>query len=722
MDSTNEQSRLRLISAGLALMTFVAFWPALRNDFIWFDDGPYVTRNPHVMDGLTWGNILWAFTSGYASNWHPVTWLSHMLDAQFFGNNPAGHHLTSVLLHTANTVILFLLLQRWTGGVWRSAIVATLFAVHPLHVESVAWVAERKDVLSTFFFLLSLGAYVSYAKRTPVADTDLTPTNKDTSNPARQSARKWYLLSLLLFAFSLMSKPMAVTLPFLLLLLDHWPLQRRPCTKGPLPFRSSVTTLVEKLPFFLLSIVVSLVTFLVQQKGHALSMALPFSSRLANAVASYAKYLFKTVWPADLAVFYPHPDTLYPVSHQWPVTALLTAGVALVAITAAAWIFRHGRPWLLTGWFWYIITLGPVIGLIQAGTQSMADRYSYIPLIGIFIGVVWSVAELAGSAAARHLLQVGTAAVLLACLAVTHRQVLYWRNTLTLFQHALAVTSDNAPAHFKVGSILGGEGDFEAAINHFRAAIRADPNYLSAYDSLGMALEGMGRVDEAIEQYRAALRIAPWWDVTHNRLGMALWATGKREEACREYEEALRINPESADAHFNLGLSLLQLGKPGPAANHLREAVRLMPNDPDALTALGRALAAGGKPREGIAVIQKVLVVKPEWPGALRSLAWLLATSPDAELRNGPEAVRLAERACQLSDGKDPRFWASLDVAYAEVGDFSKAIATGEKTRQTALDSAQPDLADAAESRLVLYRRQQAFHETAKASSPSDEG
>ena len=564
----------------------------------------YVTHNPHVTGGLTWGNVGWAFRTGYASNWHPLTWLSHMLDAELYGLKPGGHHLTNLLLHTANAVLLFLLLRRLTRAEWRSGLVAGLFALHPLHVESVAWVAERKDVLSAFFFLLTLGAYAAYVSRVegrgeskcevrspkserrpkaegrnpkevqsprskvqspesrepdgeswkcgggPMADVR-SPGSEVTQHAARSTHRGafWYVLALVFFALGLMSKAMLVTTPFVLLLLDFWPLGRfrlpafshgafavpQDSFQGSeLKIQNSklklfAALLLEKVPFFCLTIGASVVTFLVQEKGHAMLMRLPLGARLANAVASYCKYLGKTFWPVDLAVFYPHPETRYPVSQQWPAWVIMAGALLLAGLSVCARLGARRRPWAVTGWFWYLGTLVPVIGIVQIGGQAMADRYTYIPLIGVFVCIAWGVGMCAGghpdtdpgapalagferpgftrvSEDRGHLsrlkpalrgpcrealaarIAVGGMAVLalIGCAAATRHQARYRRNNFMLFEHALSVTPDNAPAHFELGCAVGGQGDFDKAIEHFRAALRADPSYVDAYYSLGL--------------------------------------------------------------------------------------------------------------------------------------------------------------------------------------------------------------------------------------------
>jgi tetratricopeptide (TPR) repeat protein len=597
-----DHSRAALgIALLLAVVTLAAYWPALNSEFIRLDDGAYVVRNPQVREGLTWGNAAWAFRTGIQGNWHPLTWLSHMLDVELFGLWAGGHHLVNLLFHVLNSLLLFLWLRRATGALWRSAVVGALFALHPLHVESVAWVSERKDVLSTFFFLLMLWAYLRYA--------GARATSPPTPHPAL-----WYSLTLLLFVLGLLSKPMLVTAPFVLLLLDRWPLERAVGLRR---------LLWEKAPMFCLSLVSSLVTYRVQSEARTTVLRLPIGVRLDNAVVSYAKYLAKTFWPAHLAVYYPHPDLAYPKSHQWPGWQIGLAAALLLAMSVCALARRRRAPWLAVGWFWYLGTLVPVIGLVQVGLQGMADRYTYIPLIGVFIAAVWGAAELAGRLtpqspaadgqsrlAGRRVAAVLAALALVACAGITRKQTGYWRTNLRLFQHALEVTPRNALAQFHVGSELGFQGQFALAKAHFEAAVEADPTFVQPYFSLGLILD------------------------------------------------------------------------------------------------------AQGKPEQAVTNFLQVIKLSPDWPAGYNQLAWLRATHPRAEIRDGPEAVRLAQRAYELSGGKVARFSATLAAAYAEAGRFPEATNAAERARAMALAAGDKETAQAAEAQLACYRKQQPFRDT----------
>jgi protein O-mannosyl-transferase len=541
--------------------TFAAFYPVLSAGFVIYDDETYVLRNPHVQGGFGGDALWWAFTAGYASNWHPLTWLSHMLDWSLYGASPAGHHLTSLLLHAANAVALFLLLDRMTQAPWRAAFAAALFALHPLHVESVAWVAERKDVLSTLLWLLATWSYVAWTRR-------------------RGAAR--YLLVAALLALGLASKPMLVTLPLTLLVLDFWPLGRWEAETA-----RTLRLVAEKLPLLALSLASAAVTWAVQAASPALGSLEEFSlgTRISNALVASASYLGKAVWPAGLAVFYPHPGTSLP---PWkPVGAALL----LAAITAAAVALRRRRPYVLAGWLWYLVTLLPVIGLVQAGEQAMADRYTYVPLIGPFVAAAWGFPDAArallaasrrarGESAAgdrvlRWALPLGAGAVLLVLSVLTRAQVATWKDSVTLFERALAVTDRNYLAHLDLGAALAREGRADDALAHYREAVRIKPDHAMAQYDLGSALAARDRDGEAMEHYLRALALNPGYAAAHNNLGILLAKQGKIDEAARHYADAARLRPDFAEAHFNLAVALHALGRDAEARTELKAATRL---------------------------------------------------------------------------------------------------------------------------------------------------
>ncbi len=565
-----------LISLFLIVATVLVFWPVRNHEFLNYDDNVYITENAQVKGGLTLKGSIWAFTTTHAANWHPFTWLSHMLDCDLYGLAPGGHHLTSVLFHMVNALLLFFILHRMTKALWVSGFVAALFAFHPLHVESVAWVAERKDVLCTFFWMLTLGAYLYYVEGPGVGR---------------------YSLVVSFFVLGLLAKPMVGTLPFVLLLIDYWPLRRfrsgpskdETDSKGPsqMDFRkrkfSALGLFSEKIPLFVLSAASSIVTYLAQQKGGGLKSieAYPLATRVVNAMVSYAGYIRKLVWPEGMAFFYPYPET-FPI---WEVV-----GSILLLSCISFLVVRYARknPFLLVGWLWYLGTLVPVIGLIQVGNQAMADRYTYIPLVGLFIMVGMGFPCLLGRWRYRKVfLGASMGLTLLLLMIITRLQIDHWRNNFTLFEHALQVTSDNFLAHNNLGVAVAEQGKIEEAIAHYREAIRIKPNYLDAHYNLGVNLTKQGRYEEAMDHYREALRISPHDAETHNKVGILLAREGKHREALGHFAEALQFKPGFAAARYNLGLALAEQGEYQKALPHFAEALRLNPDFPEAHFSLG---------------------------------------------------------------------------------------------------------------------------------------
>ena len=858
MNSGNRRRSL-LICVLLCAVTVAAYWPLWNNEFVSLDDYTYITNNPHVTGGLTWEDVKWSFQVGYAGYWHPVTWLSHMLDVQLFGLDPRGHHLVNLLIHIANTLLLFLVFQRMTKQPWRCALVAALFAVHPLHVESVAWAAERKDVLSTFFMMLTLWAYARYAQKKATRNSQPSTLN--------------YILAVVFFALGLMSKPMLVTLPGVLLLLDFWPLGRvtgggwrvtrwgfpipQPSTLNSQPPSSQPSTLnrptlnpqlstlfLEKLPFLVLSLAASWVTVVAQGRAHAVSAVatLPLANRFANAAISCLKYLEMTCWPADLAVYYPYPKD----SSLFQDERFILAVVLLAAISCFALYRLKQFPWLATGWFWFLGTLLPVIGIVQVGGQAMADRFTYIPLIGVFICLVWAGAGLVAAMHCSWRIPAAMAvAMVLACAAITRGQVRYWRDNFTLASHALEVTGNNYVAEEMLGQALWNRGEHESAIEHFRAALAAEPDFAVTRTDLATALTqsagvqaAKGSLQEAVATYQSALQVNPSAQA-FNGLGQALWQLGRHAEAVEQYNQALQLDPENAEARLNLAVALaghgnqvaaektfaealrlshdplktrldygralalqgrlaeagatfrdavrlyptnaeanLELGvslqaagqtneaarcfstarqlepglaekllrdgrtfeqdgrvdaalrcltiaawlKPDAAAVHeklgmfclrhnrpdealtqLKEALRLQPDAP-AHCHLGLALSMQGNDAEAIRQYEAAIQLTPDSAEALNDFAWLLATTPDGHLRDGPRAVALAEQACRLTNFKEPTLVGTLAAAYAEAGRFTDAEQTAEKAVALAEAANNPDLASRNRELLELYR------------------
>jgi tetratricopeptide (TPR) repeat protein len=715
-----------LISLGLALAVLAAYGQLWDCDFVAWDDGNYVTANSMVKQGLSRAGVVWAFSTFRASNWHPLTWISHEADYQLYAMNPAGHHFTSLLLHLANSILLFLLLRRMTRAQWPSALAAALFAVHPLHVESVAWISERKDVLSGFFWMLTVWAYVRYAEEFKIQNSKF---------------KIYYALALFFFALGLMSKPMLVTLPFVLILFDYWPLRRgwqagifhipggtSPTLEGravlprrPELGRSSSFALpdyeisgrpssrrrldaarlgswrlvLEKIPFFILAAAASVVAFMAQRQGGAVASlaALPMGARLGNIPVAYARYVGKTLWPVHLAVFYPMPP-------RWPDWEV--GGSILLLALATIWaVWRvRAQPYLAVGWFWFLGMLAPVIGLVQIGWQSMADRYDYIPGIGLSVMVLWAASEwtprrggVAAVAARRSLAlpRAGVAAVVLGwlavagCVAATRVQVGYWTNSETLFRHAVETTPGNGFLESSLGRALFLEGRREEAMPHLRQGAALAYGNAGVHYNLGNAFLALGRVPEAVEQFEIAVNLAPEDAVNQFTLGAALLKNGRAEAALGPLEAALRILPGDVDSHCELAAALLQTGR--------------------ARSALGE--------------YEKALQIQPDSLPANASLAWILASNPDASLRDGARAVSLALRADQLSGGQNPFVAAALGAAYAEVGDFSQAVAAAQRALQIPGQESRSPLAATVREQLALYRTGSPFRDTSPAGLPA---
>ena len=590
---TEDTDLIRRASMGLFLLavTLAIFWQVGGHDFVDYDDGRYITENPAVASGLTPEGLKWAFTTGHAGNWHPLTWVSHMLDVSLYGLNPRGHHLTNVVFHAVNAILLFLLLNGLTGAYWQSSFVAALFALHPLHVESVAWVAERKDVLSTLFWMLTLTLYVRYVEK---------------------PGRLRYLLTLSAFVLGLMSKPMLVTLPFTLFLLDYWPLGRFSSIRegsSLLSGQKNVFTplIIEKIPFIAFSCASSLVTIYVQYKGGAVSSldTVPFFSRIINALAAYVGYMGKMFWPLHLAVIYPLPSTESIVKG-------ISAGLVLAVLSFATVRLARKHPFLLMGWLWYLVTLLPVIGLVQVGRQSMADRYTYVPLIGLFIMIAWGAPIIIGQARHRRLV-LSTLAVLtlLACTAITWRQLGYWRNSVTLFSHAIEAVPDNDIAHVRLGYALARRGRPNEAISQYAEALRIRPRDAEAHFNMGFTLMQQGKAAEAIDQYREVLKVDPDHEGAHINLGNALAEQGRLHDALYQYSEALRVNPDNAETHFSMGLVLATQGDLDRGIRHFTEALRIRPDFAEAHYNMGVALARQGELDEGIGHFTEALRINP---------------------------------------------------------------------------------------------------------------
>ena len=632
----------RLIALLLFVGTVLLFLPVIGFNFTNYDDTYYVTENPAVRAGLSWQGVKWAFSNAQTGNWHPITWLTHMLDSRIYQLHAGGHHFTNVLFHAGTSVVILFFLRTLTKAMWPSAAVAVLFALHPLHVESVAWVAERKDVLSGFFGMMSIWAYSEYARRRELKN-------------GNARAPWWYALSFALLALGLMSKAMLVTWPFVMLLLDYWPLGRIKTNDGCI--RSNLSLVLEKVPMFALSLADCVVTLVAQKQAGAVASLsqLPFGARLENAMVVYAGYLQKFLWPADLAVIYPQ------VQH-WPIADLAVALILLAGVTAAAWWQRKQRPFLLVGWFWFLGTLVPVIGLVQAGNQALADRYMYLPSIGLLIAVSWGVADFGRTFPnLRPAVWFCSLAALCSCALATRVQLQYWRNSETLFRRAVAVTRNNAVAWNSLGFNYADLGDFRqarecfesalaidpenpyawsgmariavaqgetaAAINAGERALRANPKLADAETTLGLAMMKQGQTADAITHYAAAAALRPDSAVAQYNLANALARAGQLPRAAESYRNALVLDSTSASTHSNFGYVLDRLGHREQAADQFRAALAIEPDYWQARYGLADVLARLGRTQEAVRLLTALVQQKPELSPPKQRLAEILATN-----------------------------------------------------------------------------------------------
>ena len=718
-----------LICLLLALAVAAIYEPVRHFKFINYDDQVYVTENSFVQRGLTWSGVKWAFSHSHSSNWHPLTWISHEMDWQLYGKNAGGHHLTNVLFHGLNTLLLFLVFKRMTSAVWRSAFVAALFALHPLHVESVAWVSERKDVLSTFFGLLSLWAYARYVENDEGQMTKAKRNPKpEIRNPKPDSASvanhhplfvalhsRFYWLALLLFACSLMSKAMLVTLPFVLLLLDFWPLQR-----FSFPLRNTkhetrntehaamtpLRLLLEKLPFFGLTIASSLITVWAQKSGGSVRSlaAIPLGLRVENALVSYLVYIRRMFWPSGLAIFYPYPKAI----------AFWQAGGAALLLAVVSWVVikqAKRRPWLIVGWLWYLGTLVPVLGLIQVGMQSSADRYTYVPLIGLFVMLVWGGADLAARWPRSRGGFVRIALIVLAgCAGLSWLQTQFWRDSRSLFEQALKVTDRNFIAHQNLGAALMEEGQLDRAEMQFKEALRIEPDFAEAENNLGTVLFKRNQLEEAGAHYLRAIELRRAYEAAYINLGLLYAKQENWAEAASQFEKAISIDGGKAGTHRNLAGALLKQGKTNEALSEFERAVRLEPTMAAAHFQAHLILAGQNRMEEAIAHLEQAVRVAPDGVDGLAALAWIWATDPNPKYRNGPGAVPLAEHAANLTGRRDARILSILAAAYAESRRFDEAIATAEKAERICLTAGQTGQAGSVARKLEFYRRQQPYH------------
>lgn len=724
-----------LICLFLVIATLVTYWRVMNYPFVNFDDYSYILNNHFVRKGFTWEGILWAFSFKSLTYWHPVAWLSHMLDCHIYGLIPGMHHTVGLMFHIANSLLVFMALKQMTGALWRSAIVAALFALHPINVESVAWVAERKNVLSAFFWMLTMLTYISYSK---------------------QPSFFRYITTNLLFVLGLMAKPVLVTLPFVFLLLDYWPLQRlrfgqnnpiQPAVSMPGFKESSVFRLIlEKIPFFVFSAASVYISSLAFQHNKMIisTESVPIKLRISNALVSYISYIKKMIWPDNLAIFYPYPDAL-PL---WQITgaALILIGITILVI----WMLKS-KPYFAIGWFWYIGTMAPVIGFAQAGLwPAMADRYAYVPFIGLFILLVWGAGDIVLKLHYNKILPVVIAVILMIFAITTWKQEQYWSSSVALFEHGLDVTgTKNYIAHYKLGDALAEEGRNAEAIKHyyeslqtkskywpgiylnlgvalmsvnkidesidnFSRALQIKPNFAEAHNNVGIAFEKQGKFTEAVNHYREALRIKPYYAEAHNNIGVVLEKQGNFSEAIKHYFEALKINPKYASAHNNLGSAMAKQGNFKAAVYHYQEALRINPNYAGAYYNLGRIYVNQNQIGEGIFFYKKAIELNSDMPQVLYSLSWLLASHKDEKYRNGKEALVLAKELCKITRNGQPRALDALAAAYAETGKFNEAVHTARRALKMALQFGPNELISDLKKRLRLYQDKRPYRQSAK--------
>jgi tetratricopeptide (TPR) repeat protein len=704
MGQTPKKLHVLVICLALTLVTLIAFEQVRLCEFTFTDDIKFVAQNPYVQEGLTSKSIAWAFNTTTTANWMPLTWLSVMLDSQIFGHSSATFHLMNLFYHVLNVLLLFMVLSKMTGTLWRSAFVAALFALHPLRVESVAWVAERKDVLSGVFWMLTMAAYVRYAQ---------------------QPSIRRYLLVVLALSLGLMAKPMLVTLPCVLLLLDYWPLGRLQWSRQndgqelpdsePAGLTCKKTSpgclIAEKIPLFILAVASCITTVIAQQAEGAVRSLdrYTLSIRISNALVSYISYIGKMIWPTRLAHLYLHPGPNLPTSK--PVIAL----VILISVSAAVIYMarrRHDLAPLLVGWLWYLGTLVPVIGLVQVGKQSMADRYTYLPSIGILIMVAWGAARLSDGWRRRNMVfAISTGLLLIGLTLCTRAQVRHWENSLALFGHDVQVTPNNYIMHHYYGDALFKEGRIDEAAFHFQESLRINPLFEKPYGKLANALYKQGKFDETIAVCIKRLRIGTPAAVIYFRLGMAYYSKGDKGRAIQNFKESLRLKPDAVPAHENLAKLVMGLKNPDAAIALLTEAIQINPNI--ALTHFNLALALNrkGRTEEAITHFSQALRIKPGWERPMDGLAWIFATHSDPKFRDPQEALSLAQRACEIADYQDPRFLDTLAAAYAAAGRFKDAVATAQKALGIIASGDNKKRIRNIQNRLDLYRQQKPYRQ-----------
>jgi tetratricopeptide (TPR) repeat protein len=685
---------LFLISVALATTTLVAYEPIRFNDFVTLDDDAYISQNPNVTNGISRDSIIWAFTTAHMGNWYPLTLISHILDYQLFGLNPLGHHLTSLLLHIANTLLLFWILTNLTGATWASAFVAVVFALHPVQVESVAWAAERKTVLSGLFWLLTIAAYIHY-----------------TRNPTLGR----YLLLLMIFALSIMTKPVVVPLPLVLLLLDYWPLDRLKWGRGVELTASAKFTLtktgrqkvsvgrlvIEKIPLLVLSAILCVTTFIAQQQEGAVSTLekWPLNYRVINTFLSYIMYIYKIIWPSQLAVLYPHSRA------NLQADVGVFCALLFILITAISIYIGRRRKYVVVGWLWYAGTLVPMIGLVQVGDQAMADRYMYVSMLGLLIIITWAVRDIVAKRPRwRIVAAVLAGVVLLSAIVLTRIQVRYWKNGITLFEHTLKVTKNNAIAENGYGCALLKAERLDEAMLHLRNSLRINPARSNARINLGRIFLKQEKPNEAIACFNEVLRQDKNAKTGYFYLAIALSRQGKYDGAIKCFTKALELDSRYPDARSKMGTALLMAKRTDEAIACLNEALQTSTDRMEVYVHLAMAYNQLGNHEIAIQNRNKAVELKSDSSEVLNNMAWLLAAAGDVSARDADKAIELAQRACELTNHENPGILDTLAVAFAAAGRFSQAVETAEKALELCQSPEQNTLKEEIENRLVLYK------------------
>ena len=659
-----------LIYIGIVIATLIAYEPIRHNDFVSYDDPQYITNNPDIKTPLTFESLGRALTQPHYNMWHPLTTIVNMADYKLYGLNPLGHHLTSLLFHIISALLLFKILSDITETIWSSAFIAAIFALHPIQVEAVAWAAELKTILSGLFWMLTMAAYIRYAK---------------------QPRMGRYILLLLVYGLCILTKPIVVTLPFILLLLDYWPL-------GRIKWKRLI---IEKIPLFAMSAILSVITYLVQEHGGAL-MSLgkpPLDFRIANMFISYIRYIGKIIWPSRLAVFYP----LLPANFPKTITAVCV--LLFILLSAVSIYIGRVRKYVIVGWLWFIGTLVPMAGLVQAGEQSMANRYMYISMTGLFIIAAWAAKDIAATRRRWKMVLTAIAAVLLlSAIILTRMQVKHWQNSMTLFEYTLNVSKNNAIAENSYGCALYEADRLDEAGLHLNKAIRIAPMFSEAHNNLGHVLLKQGKVNEAIICFNEFIEHRQDSAEAYYSMALALSMQEKYNDAVKYFAKALELNPEYPNAHWRMGTALLAAGKTGEAVKHLEEALQTEPNNAEVYVSLGIADGQSGKYKPAIQNCARAVELKPDSANALNSLAWLLATAPDNSVQDANKAIELAQRAGKLTEYKDVAILDTMAAAYAAGGRFNDAITTAEQAVNIAKADEQENLIGEIQNRIELYK------------------